>query len=122
VGEALPPQTTASCRVPDAPGVLRLTGDIDQDNVTAVTERVIAAVNAGATHLDLSEVSFFGAAGVRAVLTGHQALPPHVTALRVTCSPIVLRVLHACGLAGPAQLRLQVVAAEHLPRQQRPEP
>lgn len=115
--ETLPPGPTSSCHVDHAHGVLKLTGDVDYDSAAAVTERVVAAVTAGVTHLDLSEVSFFGAAGVRAVLTGHEALPAHVTALRVSCSPVVLRVLQTCGLVGVG--RLQIVAADRMPDRHR---
>jgi len=117
VWEALPPHAIASCWADHADGVLRLAGEIDADNAVTVTERILAAVSVGVAHLDLSEVSFFGAAGVRAVLAGHAALASDVTALQVSCSPIVLRVLHTCGLAGVGRLR--VVAAQRLPRQMR---
>ena len=116
----MPPQAVAACCVDHADGLLRLAGEIDVDNAAVVTERIVAAVRAGVTHLDLSEVSFFGAAGVRAVLVGHAALPSPVIALRVSCSPVVLRVLHTCGLADTGRLR--VVAAQVPSRQMRPLP
>ena len=104
------PGPTFSCRLDHARGVLKLAGDVDHDSAATVTQSVVAAVTAGVTHLDLSEVSFFGAAGVRALLTGYEALPAHVAALRVSCSPVVLRVLQTCGLVGAG--RLQIVAAD----------
>jgi anti-anti-sigma factor len=106
------------CWVDRTTDVLTVTGDVGEENIAAFTEQVVAAVTAGVTHLDLSGVSFFSAAGVRAVLAGHQLLPAQVTALQVTCSPVVLRVVQACGLVGAGRLR--IVAAEHLPQQRSP--
>jgi anti-anti-sigma factor len=120
VWEALPAQTPVSCWVDQEHGVLRVAGEIDQDNAEAVTRRVVAAVTAGVVHLDLSDVTFFGAAGVRVILAGHQILPPEAPSLRVACSPIVLRVIRTCGLAGAGRLR--AVAAEGLPLRRGPQP
>ncbi len=87
------------CAVERDGAVLRLTGDIDEANLHDVTERVVAAVRAGVEHLDLRRVGHCGAAGVRAVLEGRDALPPGAT-LRVDCSPSAFRILHICGLVG----------------------
>jgi anti-anti-sigma factor len=77
--------------------VLHVTGDIDQANWLEVADRVAAELRAGAVELDLTGVSFFGAAGVRALLharNGSRLAGP----LRVTCSRMVFRVLTICGL------------------------
>jgi anti-anti-sigma regulatory factor len=79
----------------------------------------VAHVASGVEHVDLSEVTFCSAAGVRALLTGRDTLPPGVETLRLTCSPLVLRVLHLCGLSTAE--RLTIVAADP-PTSSRPKP
>jgi len=79
---------------------LRLAGEIDIANSAAVSDRIVAEVRAGVVHLDLSEVSFCGVAGLDALLDGYAVLHSQGGTLRVTCHPIVARAMHVCGLAG----------------------
>jgi anti-anti-sigma factor len=82
--------------------VLRLGGEIDICNAPEVTDWIVTAVRDGASHLDLSAVRFCGAAGVRALLTGRDAVCADDGRLHVICSPQVLRALWVCGLTdGP---------------------
>ena len=80
--------------------VLRLAGEIDIANSAAVSARVVAEVRAGVVHLDLSEVSFCGVAGLDALLDGHAVLHGQCGTLRVICHPIGARAMHVCGLTG----------------------
>ena len=93
--------------------VLRLTGDIDVDNWPETAERIVAGVRAGIVRLDMTQVDFFGAAGIRALLSGRDALPPGAS-LEVTCGRSVFRVLQVCGLIDTDGL--VVVPAPHLER------
>ncbi|WP_412742203.1 STAS domain-containing protein [Krasilnikovia sp. MM14-A1004] len=77
--------------------VLRVTGDIDQGNWLDLADRIAAEVRAGVLHLDLTRVTFFGAAAVRAVMYGRDALPCGVT-LQVSCAPMAFRAMQICGL------------------------
>lgn len=77
---------------------LELAGEIDIDNVAEFTDRMIAAVHAGVVELDLSRVTFCGAAGVHAILQARAARAAGGT-LRVICSPVVFHVFALCGLA-----------------------
>jgi anti-anti-sigma factor len=83
------------CSVRRDGAVLHLAGEIDADNWLEVGERIAAAVRIGIVRLDLSRMTFFGAAGVRAVLHGREALPAGRT-LHLTCAPMVFRVLEIC--------------------------
>ena len=77
--------------------VLRLVGDIEQGNWREVADRIAAEIRAGASRLDLTQVRFFGAAGVRALMKGCEARPGGVT-LHLSCAPVVFRALQICGL------------------------
>ncbi|RZU52988.1 anti-anti-sigma regulatory factor [Krasilnikovia cinnamomea] len=89
--------------------VLHVTGDIDQGNWVDVADRIAAEVRAGVLHLDLTRVSFFGAAGVRAVMHGRDAVPPGVT-LQVSCAPMAFRAMQICGLLTSDRLRVTPAA------------
>lgn len=104
------------CSVRRDGDVLRLIGDIDNDNATQIADRVIAEIHAGVVSLDLTRVYFCGAAGVRALLRGRDALPPGV-ALHVTCSPLVYHVLQICGLVDADRL---IVARDRADRRALP--
>ena len=91
---------------------LELAGEIDIDNASEFTDRMTAAVRAGVVELDLSRVTFCGAAGVHAILQAPEARAVGGT-LRVICCPIVFHVFALCGLG---QLDgLTVVAAPRAP-------
>jgi anti-anti-sigma factor len=76
---------------------LRISGEIDISTTTALTREILAAVESGASALDLTEVPFFGAAGVDALLGGRDAARRSGRRLRVTCSRQVMRSLRLCG-------------------------
>lgn len=78
--------------------VLRLVGDIDLGNWAGIGRQVAADVRSGVVALDLTEVHYFGAAGVRVVLHGYEARPSGAT-LEVWCAPAVHRVLRISGVA-----------------------
>ena len=114
--DALPPGDGAvTWHVDRSAGVVTLAGEIDEDNAAMVTDCLVAEISAGAGRLDLSGVSFISAAGVRALLTGHGALRPGDPELRVTCSPIVLRVMVICGLGETPRMRLVAADRAHHP-------
>ncbi|BCJ39961.1 hypothetical protein GCM10010168_28200 [Actinoplanes ianthinogenes] len=104
------PPRAELCSVQRDGDVLRLSGEIDQLNVSTVGGRIVAEIEAGVTHLDLSAVSYCGAVGIRALLTGRDVCRERGGILRLTCSPEVLRVLHLCGLDGDDTL-LMITAA-----------
>ncbi len=83
--------------------VLRLVGEIDDANAARVTERVVADVRAGVDRIDLSGVHYCGAAGIRAVLAGRDALPPGAV-LELICSPAVSRAVWVCGVTSAPDL------------------
>jgi anti-anti-sigma factor len=76
--------------------VLRLGGEIDVANAAVVRDRVVAEVCAGVDHLDLSGVGFFGAAGIEALLDAHALVRSQGKTLRLTCLPMVVRILRVC--------------------------
>ena len=88
--------------------VLRLIGDIDLANRAQVGDRVAAEVGAGVVTLDLTDVHYFGAAGIQVVLHGYEARPPGAT-LDVRCAPAVFRVMRISGLVDAPEL----VVTEH---------
>lgn len=103
--------------------ILRIAGEIDMANAAAVRDRVIAEIRAGVVHLDLSAVRFFGVAGMDTLLDGHAVLHSQGKTLRLTCPPVVVRMMHICGLTelegltvtivtGPDPARRQGVAAQ----------
>jgi anti-anti-sigma factor len=99
------------CSVRRDGGVLRLIGDIDDGNSRQIADRIVAEVQAGVVRLDLTRVDFYGAAGVRAVLQGRDALSPGAS-LHVVCSPLVFRVLHICGLVEADRLIVTPASGE----------
>jgi anti-anti-sigma factor len=99
------------CSVQRDGAAVRLTGEIDEANWVMIAERIALEVGAGAVHLDLTQLRYCGAAGVRALLQGRQALPPG-SALHLSCSPPVFRVLDICGLVGADALIVTRVDAD----------
>ncbi|GAB1690480.1 hypothetical protein KRM28CT15_22830 [Krasilnikovia sp. M28-CT-15] len=90
-------ESAESCVAQRDGPVLRVTGDIDQGNWIDLADRVAAEVRTGLVHLDLTQVSFFGAAGIRALMYARDDLPPGRT-LHVSCAPMVLHAMRICGL------------------------
>jgi anti-anti-sigma regulatory factor len=76
---------------------LHLFGDVDQENWLEIAGYVAAEARSDVRSVDLTGMKYFGADGVRALLSGRAALPPG-TALQVRCPPTVFRVLCICGL------------------------
>jgi anti-anti-sigma factor len=99
------------CSVRRDGAAVRLTGEIDEANWAMIAKRIALEVGAGAVHLDLTQLRYCGAAGVRALLQGRQALPPG-SALHLSCSPPVFRVLEICGLVGADALIVTRVDAD----------
>jgi anti-anti-sigma factor len=99
VGEPSRADRATRCSIHRDGVTLRLVGDIDLGNWAQVGDEVTAGVGSGVVGLDLTGVRYFGAAGVRVVLRGYDARPSGVTR-RVTCAPLVLRVLRLSGLTG----------------------
>jgi anti-anti-sigma factor len=93
------PYRATRCAIYRDGAVLRLVGDIDVGNSAGVGRRVAAEVGAGVATLDLTEVHYFGSAGVRVVLTGFGARSSGGT-LEVRCAPAVFRVMRISGLVG----------------------
>lgn len=99
------PFRTTRCSLYRDGAVLRLVGDIDLANWVGVSGRVAAEVGAGVVTLDLTEVHYFGAAGVRVVLTGLGARSSGGP-LEVRCAPAVFRVMRISGLVGTDGLQV----------------
>ena len=94
--------------------VLRVVGDIEQANWHDVADRIAAEIRAGAACLDLTQVRFFGAAGVRALMKGCEARPGGVT-LHLSCAPVVFRALQVCGLLTMGGLVVEAQPDEQVP-------
>lgn len=107
-------QHAGLCTIRQDGPVLRLIGDIEQANWREVADRIAAEVRAGATRLDLTQVRFFGAAGVRALMKGCEARPSGVT-LHLSCAPVVFRALQICGLLTMGGLVVEAQTDEHTP-------
>jgi len=83
-----------------AVGRVRLTGELDLDGVDAVTKTVTTLIEAGATSvvIDMAAVTFLDSSGLRALLSGHQALNVAGGSLTLEqVSPAVQRVLDITG-------------------------
>jgi anti-anti-sigma factor len=82
--------------------LVRVTGGVDMSTVAAF-ERALAeafAQGSGDVRLDLSEVTFFGSEGVRALIAAQGAPAASGRTVRVVAaSPIARRVLEITGLA-----------------------
>ncbi len=66
--------------------VVRISGEVDRDNAAALTDVMLGAVRRAGTAvvLDLTEVPFLDAAGVRALVSVHEAARVRGVAVRVT--------------------------------------
>ncbi len=85
---------------------MRIDGDVDVFTGDDVEELLVAEVGGGADQVDLSEVGFFGLAGVRVLQAGADAARLRGTQLEVLCPPSVLRLLEICGVADDDVWRL----------------
>jgi anti-anti-sigma factor len=90
--------------------VLRIGGDLDAFTADDVAERLVAEVHDGIEKVDLSEVEFFGAAGVRILLAGGDAAQGVGVMLDVACPRSVMRVLDICAVAEEDGVRVHPLA------------
>jgi len=90
--------------------VLRIGGDLVAFTAEEVAERLVAEVLDGIKKVDLSEVDFFGAAGVRILLAGGDAAQGRGVMLDVACPRSVMRVLDVCAVAEEDGLRVLPLA------------
>jgi anti-anti-sigma factor len=81
-------------------------GEIDESNADELATRAVAEIRAGVVRLDLSQVRFFAAAGVRMMSAARIATNSHDAGLRVVCSPEVMRTLRMCRYTGVDGLRV----------------
>ncbi len=72
------------------------TGEIDQSNADELAARAVAEVRAGTACPDLSQVRFFGAAGLRVMFAAQAVATSLDGGIRVVCSPEVMRTLQIC--------------------------
>ena len=86
---------------------LAVSGEIDEANASALGKHIGAAFGTGVTVVDLSEVTFFSAAGLRAVLGLGPIATRHGVDVRVRCSPQVWRVVELCGIPSIGGLLLE---------------
>lgn len=75
-------------------------GEIDESNADDLAARAASEIRAGVVRLDLSQVRFFAAAGVRMMAAARTATSPRDGGLRVVCSPEVIRTLRVCRYTG----------------------
>ncbi|WP_433566791.1 STAS domain-containing protein [Nocardia sp. CA-151230] len=76
-------------------------GEIDTLTAPTFQQALFDSLDIGeSTVVDLREVTFFGVAGVRALLAAQDHADRHHCALRIDGSYCVTRVLEATGLAG----------------------
>jgi anti-anti-sigma factor len=107
-------QRADSCWIRRDGAVLRISGEIDQANWAVVADNIVGAVRTGVVRVDLTEVGFCGAAGVRALLRGRAAVPAG-SVLILTCPPVVFRILEVCGLVGADRLIVTAAGAGDQP-------
>lgn len=81
-------------------------GEIDQSNADDLAARAVAGIQTGIVCLNLSQVRFFSAAGIRMMVAAHTAATSVTGGLRVVCSAEVMRILQLCRLTGVDGLRL----------------
>lgn len=74
---------------------------LDRPTPGEVSQHLAAAeVRAGIACLDLSQVRFFAAAGVRMIFAAHTAATSPDGGIRVVCSTDVMQTLQLCRLTG----------------------
>lgn len=85
--------------------VVRVQGDVDSNTVDTLRGHLTAAIEAAAGHparllvLDLQDVTYFGSAGLNAVLDCHDAGSSEGTAIRLVADhPFVLRPIEVTNL------------------------
>jgi anti-sigma B factor antagonist len=96
--------------------VVHAVGAVDMDNVSTLTEQLTAAttsVDEGAVVVaDLRNVTFFGSAGLTALLVCRRECASRDVALRVVAGDsLVLRTIQVTALHGVLDLRPDVRAA-----------
>lgn len=81
-------------------------GEIDESNADELATRAVSEIRAGVVGLDLSQVRFFAAAGVRMISAARTAMASLDGGVGVVCSPEVLRTLQLCRYTGVDGLRV----------------
>ncbi|MET9224402.1 STAS domain-containing protein [Lentzea sp. NPDC003310] len=99
--------------------VVRASGDVDQDTVAALHDELrVAFAVATPPHpvvVDLSEVTFFGSAGINELLTHHRLAAASGIPLRIVATHrMVLRPLTAAGLGDVLEIHPDVEQALRL--------
>ena len=86
--------------------VLRIRGDVDVFTAEDIEERLVTEVLDGAVQVDLSEVEFFGLAGVRVLQAGADVARSRGAVREIQCPPAVMRLLEICGVEEDDRWRL----------------
>lgn len=93
-------------------GVL-VAGEIDHGNADILADRLCVAIADTVRLVDLTAVTFFGAAGIRLLVSIAAAARNAGVTVRVNCSPVVRRVIGLCGVIEIAGLALLDGAGAH---------
>ncbi|HMZ14923.1 MAG TPA: STAS domain-containing protein [Mycobacterium sp.] len=113
----MPPLTVSEDQVQDAV-VVRVAGDLDAASADALRTGLRGALPAAAQQpsrllvVDLTEVSYFGSAGLNAMLDCRdEAAAQHVTMTLVAKHPVVTRPIEVTGLGDVLPVHPTVAAA-----------
>jgi anti-anti-sigma factor len=102
------PQVTVKAMPAAKAGIVTVHGEVDSASARALTDAVhMSAQWFDQVVVDMGSVRLFSAAGVNALLE----VDPERTALRLVCSPAVLRVIALCGLERRWELHKSVFLA-----------
>jgi len=97
-----PPFTVARQALGDGAHRVAVCGEVDLATAEALSEALTATITRPRTRLvilDLEQVSFMDASGVRVLLAAEQLSEQRGTVLRIDrCSARVVRVLELCGV------------------------
>jgi anti-anti-sigma factor len=85
---------------------LWFSGAVDESNADDLTALAVAEIRAGIVCLDLSQVRFFAAAGIRLLFATRSAAAALDGRVRVVCSREVMRTLELCRLTAIDGLRM----------------
>jgi anti-anti-sigma factor len=107
-------ETVARCELSWSDGRLAVAGEIDAANAGAIADRMHAAITTDVRVIDLSEVTFFSAAGVRMLLAAGASARMLDSVVLVPCPPPVWMILDLCDL--PAISGLSLERVQGLPR------
>jgi anti-anti-sigma factor len=94
----------------DAKSVVYAAGELDAATVGALAHALAMEVDSGVAvlYLDLSELSFIGAAGVNALLTAHRAMASEGRTFIIRYpGAFAMRVFAACGVSKSLNFELE---------------